>query len=131
MKILVAPNSMKGSLSAFDFADTVEKALLNYSPKFKVRKVPVADGGDFTGEILAKALNAKSVYVEVRNPLGKTINSKYFISGKTAIIEMADASGMKLIGKIDLNPLKTSSFGTGELIADAIKKGCGEIFLAI
>jgi glycerate kinase len=131
MKILVAPNSMKGSLSAFDFADIVEKALLVYSSKFKVRKIPVADGGDLTGEIIAKALNAKPVYVEVRNPIGKTIQAKYFISGNTAIIEMAEASGMKLIERADLNPLKTSSFGTGELIADAIKKGCKKLLLAI
>jgi glycerate kinase len=131
MNILIAPNSMKGSLNAFDFADSVEKALLDYSSKFKVRKVPVADGGDLTGEIIAKALKAKPVYIEVRNPIGKTIRSKYFVSGKTAIIEMAEASGMKLIDKTDLNPLKTSSFGTGELIVDAIEKGCNEILLAI
>ncbi len=131
MKVLIAPNSMKGSLSAFDFADIVEKALLDYSTTFQVRKVPVADGGDFTGEVLARALNAKTVKIEVHNPIGLRIYSKYFISGKTAIIEMAEASGMKLIDKNDLNPMKTSSFGTGELIADAIKKDCNEILLAI
>ncbi len=131
MNILVAPNSMKGSLNAFDFADTVEKALLEFSSKMKVRKVPVADGGDFTGEILAKALKAEPVIVRVRNPLGKTIYSDYFISGKIAIVEMANASGMKLLEKGELNPLKTSTFGTGELIADAIGKGCEQIFLAI
>lgn len=131
MNILIAPNSMKGSLSAFDFADTVEKALLNYSSQIKVRKVPVADGGDFTGEILAKALKGETLKVQVRNPLGKRIDSKYFVSGKTAIIEMTDASGIKLVDKHDLNPMKTSSFGTGELIWDAIKKGCSEILLAV
>ena len=131
MKILVAPNSMKGSLSAFEFADIVEKAFTDYSAKFQVRKVPVADGGDLTGEILAKALNAEKVIIEVKNPVGKIIKSQYFISAKTAIIEMADASGMKLIGKNELNPLKTSSIGTGELIADAINKGCNKILLAI
>ena len=131
MKILVSPNSMKGSLSAFEFANIVEEAILKTSPDLKVRKVPVADGGDFTGEILARALKAETVIVEVHNPLKNKINSKYFKSGKTAIIEMADASGMKLIDKSDLNPFKTSSFGTGELIADAILKGCDEILLAI
>ncbi len=131
MNILIAPNSMKGSLNAFDFADIVEKALLDYSSKFKIQKVPVADGGDLTGEIIAKNLNAERVKVNVKNPFGKKILSQYFISGKTAIIEMAEASGMKLIEKNDLNPMKTSSFGTGELIADAIKKGVNEILLAI
>jgi len=131
MNILIAPNSMKGSLNAFDFADIVEKALLDFSSKFRIRKVPVADGGDLTGEIIAKALNADRVKMEVKNPVGKKITSQYFISGKTAIIEMADASGMKLIDKNELNPLKTSSFGTGELINDAINKGCGEILLTV
>lgn len=131
MNILIAPNSMKGSLSAFDFANTVEEALLHYSPKVKIRKVPVADGGDFTGEVLAKALNAKTTNITVRGPLGDKVNSKYFVSGKTAIIEMADASGMKLVDRGKLNPLKASSYGTGELVADAIQKGCKNILLAV
>ena len=59
MKLLVAPNSMKGSLNAFDFADTIEKAFLDCSEKYEVRKVPVADGGDFTGEVLQRYLNAQ------------------------------------------------------------------------
>jgi glycerate kinase len=131
MNILVAPNSMKGSLSAFDFANTVEDAFLSSSPHIKIRKLPVADGGDFTGEVLAKALNAVTIKVEVQGPLGVKINSKYFVSGKTAIIEMADASGMKLVDSRLLNPLKASSYGTGELIADAVLKGCSEILLAV
>ena len=76
MNILLAPNSMKGSLSAFEFANTVEKALLEYSPQFNIRKVPVADGGDFTGEVLAKALNAETVYIQVHDPLGKLIKDR-------------------------------------------------------
>ena len=131
MNILVAPNSMKGSLNAFDFADTVEHAFLTCSERFKIRKLPVADGGDFTGEVLKRALNAEIVEVHVRGPLGDVVHSKYYIVGKTAILEMADASGMKLIETKRLNPLIASSFGTGQLIAHAIKNGCTEIFLAI
>lgn len=131
MNILVAPNSMKGSLSAFDFANTVEEALLKYSPLLSIRKVPVADGGDFTGEVLAKAFHAEKVEITVCGPLGKKVKSQYFISGETAIIEMADASGMKLVEKKDLNPLTATSYGTGELIADAVSKNCKKIFLAV
>lgn len=131
MKILVAPNSMKGSLSAFDFANTVEEALLHYSPQINVRKVPVADGGDFTGEVLSRALNAETVKIQVHGPFEEKINSKYFVSGKTAIIEMADASGMKLVDSRFLNPFRASSYGTGELITDARLKGCTEILLAV
>jgi glycerate kinase len=131
MNILVAPNSMKGSLSAFEFANTVEEALLGFSALFNIRKLPVADGGDFSGEVLARAFNAQKINIEVSGPLGQKVKSKYFVSGKTAIIEMADASGMKLIDKKELNPLKASSFGTGELIADAFRKGCNNILLAV
>jgi len=131
MRILIAPNSMKGSLNAFDFADIVEKAFLSASEEFELKKLPVADGGDFTGEVLQRSLNAKNIFVEVRGPLGEPVQSNYAISENTAIIEMADASGMKLVESELLNPLKASSYGTGQLINDAIKKGCTEIFLAI
>lgn len=131
MKILIAPNSMKGSLNAFDFADIVEKAFLQVSDKFEIIKLPVADGGDFTGEVLQRNLNATEIMVEVKGPLGELVQSKYAISNNIAIIEMADASGMKLVDSNLLNPMKTSSFGTGQLINNAVKRGCTKIFLAI
>lgn len=131
MKILVAPNAMKGSLSAFDFADIVEKAFLQYPGEFKVRKIPVADGGDCTGEVLARSFNAHCMFVDVVGPLGNPVRAQYSIAGKKAIIEMADASGMKLVAADELNPLRASSYGTGQLIADAIDRGCNEIELAI
>lgn len=131
MKVLIAPNSMKGSLNAFDFANTVEKAFKSCSAEFEIKKVPVADGGDFTGEVLKQSLGALEVKTHVLNPFGKSILAKYAISGKKAIIEMADASGMKLVETSELNPMKASSFGTGQLISDAIAKGCSEIYLAI
>ncbi|RIJ47593.1 glycerate kinase [Maribellus luteus] len=131
MKILIAPNSMKGSLNAFDFCDVLEKAFSKVSGEFEVHTVPVADGGDFTGEVLAQSLKASQVHLTVTGPLGKPVQAKYAISGETAVIEMADASGMKLVNSSELNPLEASSFGTGELIADAIGNGCREIYLAI
>ncbi|WP_167618024.1 glycerate kinase [Maribellus sediminis] len=131
MKILIAPNSMKGSLNAFDFADTVGEAFLACTSDFEIRKLPVADGGDFTGEVLARNFNAQTVSLYATGPLGQTVASKYAISGKKAIIEMADASGMKLVAMNELNPMIASSFGTGQLILDAISKECEEIFLAI
>jgi glycerate kinase len=131
MKIVVAPNSMKGSLNAFDFADIVEKAFVTCSPKFKVRKAPVADGGDFTGEVLQRALGAEKKVLEVQGPLGTPVTAGYFISNKTAIIEMAEASGMKRVESGLLNPLKATSYGTGQLIADSVLKGCNQIWLAI
>lgn len=131
MNILIAPNSMKGSLNAFDFADTVEEAILSVSSEFKTRKVPVADGGDFTGEILSALFDAKKIEITVLNPLGRRVNSFYFISKKVAIIEMANASGMKLVDTDLLNPLVATSYGTGEMIVDAIDKNCNQILLAV
>ena len=122
---------MKGSLNAFDFADIVEKAFLSCSKDFETRKLPIADGGDFTGKVLQYSLKASEIFVEVQGPLGGKVNSKYAISKEIAIIEMADASGMKLVDSKLLNPMKASSFGTGQLIIDAINEGCNEIFLAI
>lgn len=131
MKVLIAPNSMKGSLSAFDFADIVAKAFHAVSPDFEMKKIPVADGGDFTREVLSDNLQATKVEVEVHDPLGKKIQSNYSVSGTTAVIEMADASGMKLLQANELNPMLTSSFGTGELVRHAIESGCNEIYLAV
>ena len=131
MNILVAPNSMKGSLSAFDFTDIVEKAFSDCSNAFLVQKVPVADGGDYTGEVLKRSLQAQVIRMDVVGPLGEKTESQYFISEDRAIIEMADASGMKLVNPTQLNPLKASSYGTGQLMADAIAKGCTQIYIAI
>ncbi len=131
MNILVAPNSMKGSLNAVEFAEIVEEAFFSVSSNFSVRKVPVADGGDFTGEILRRALNAEIAEVEVENPVGKTVKAHYAVAEKTAVIEMADASGMKLLNSGELNPLKTSTFGTGQLIKAAVEAGCTEIILGV
>lgn len=131
INVLVAPNSMKGSLNAFEFADIVEKAFVEVSSAYSIRKVPVADGGDFTGEVLRRALNAKVVEKEVYDPLGRPVKSKYAVSGESAIIEMADASGIKLLRPGELNPMETSSFGTGQLIGEAINAGCTKILLGV
>lgn len=131
MKILVAPNSMKGSLNAFDFADIVEQAFLNCSSKFEIRKIPVADGGDFTGEILRKNKQAENITCKVKGPLGDRISANYARFKNTAIIEMADASGMKLVLGDELNPMIANSFGTGQLIKKAMENNCTEIWLAI
>ncbi len=129
INVLIAPNAMKGSLSAPEFADIAEEAFLKVSPRFSVRKLPVADGGDGTGEVLCKALNAKVITEKVSDPLGRQITSKYAVAGNTAIIEMADASGMKLLTAEELNPLKTSTYGTGQLIQKAIENNCTRIWI--
>ena len=131
INVLIAPNSMKGSLSAIEFANIVEEAFLKVSPDFAIRKVPIADGGDFTGEVLRSAFNARQVEVKVKNPLGITVLSKFAMAGERAVIEMADASGIKLLKQDELDPMVASSYGTGQLIEAAILGGCTEILLGV
>ncbi len=131
MNILIAPNSMKGSLDAFKFASSVAKGFRSVSPAFNLREVPVADGGDFTGKVLAHAMGAREYTTAVRGPSGRITEAKFAISGQTAIIEMAEASGLRLIGKDEQDPMKTNTFGTGELLLSAIERGCNHILLGL
>lgn len=131
MNILIAPNSMKGSLNAFVFADIMEEAFHRSGDCFSIRKVPVADGGDFTGEVLRQSLDAVKIPVRVKGPLGKPVNSAFYKKEGVAVIEMADASGMKLLHSEELDPLRASSYGTGELVAAALSEGCSTILLAV
>ena len=99
----------------------VRKAL----PESEVIVVPVADGGEGTTEALCGALSGEILRVKVRGPLGESVVTEYAIAeGGTAIIEMSQASGLPLISKEERNPLLTSTFGTGEMILDAIRRGC-------
>lgn len=131
LNVLIAPNSLKGSMSAFEFADIMKDAFMKVSPEFSIRKVSVADGGDFTGEVLRVALKAKIIEVTVSDPLGRPVSSRFAVAGTTAVIEMADATGIRHLKPNELNPMNTSSLGTGQLIAAAIEKGCTEILLGV
>ncbi len=131
MKILLAPNSMKGSLDALSFSEIMKHAFHETDPSFECRLLPVADGGDGTGEILIRALNLDRIVCVVNDPLGRSLNAEYGLKNDLAVIEMASASGMKNLRKDELNPMLASSFGTGELIRDAIRRGATEIWLGL
>ena len=131
MRVLIAPNSMKGTLTANDFADIVENGLKKVGIS-DVIKLPVADGGDGTAEILSGVYEANFVSIDVIDPLGRKINSGYLI-GKdhTAIIEMATASGLKLLKESEYSAINSTSFGTGLLIEHAVKAGARTILLGV
>lgn len=133
MKILVSPDSFKGSLTAIKFCNSVEKIFLENYPEDTIDKVPMADGGEGTVEALVNNTEGKYVSCEVEDPLGRIITTVYGILGdeKTAVIEMASSSGLTLIKKEEYNPMLTSTFGTGQLILDAIERGCTNIILGI
>ncbi len=129
MNILIAPNSMKGSLDARTFATQIGEGFRAVSPVFNIREVPVADGGDDTAEILGDAMKGRFFTEEVADPLGRRVPAGYMISGQTAVIEMAAASGLRLLSPEECNPERTTSRGTGELIRAAMARGCSKILL--
>jgi glycerate kinase len=133
MKIIIAPNSFKGSLDAFKVAKSIERGLKKSTLDVKCELFPIADGGDHTLEVFSNWLGGAIHKTEVSDPIGKKIVTEWLMldSGTTAVIEMAKASGIILIPEEKLNPLKASSFGTGQLIKSAIEKGAKKIILGL
>jgi len=133
MRFLISPNSFKNSLPAWKVAEAIEKGILSADPSSVTVMKPIADGGDFTMEVLVKAKNGSKKSLTASDPLGRTISIDIGLinQNKTAIIEMASASGLRLLRPEDYNPMKASSFGTGQLIKSAIAEGATEIILTI
>ena len=124
MKIVIAPDSFKGSLSALDVSKAIERGVKNVLPDAETVKLPMADGGEGTVEALVAITNGRIEKQHVHDPLGNEIEAHYGIlgDGKTAVIEMASASGLPLVPPEKRNPLFTTTFGTGELILNALGK---------
>lgn len=132
MKILVAPDSFKDSITSNEFCNLFEKVINKNWPKYDVIKIPLADGGEGTVDSLVHLTNGKFIKKQIKGPLRDEIIAKYGIIQKNvAIIEMASASGLQLIDKDKRNPMHTTTYGTGQLILDAIKKGCKKIIIGI
>ena len=133
MRIVVAPDSYKGSLSAIEVSNAIAKGILKAFPEAEVIKVPIADGGEGTVEALVTATGGKYIYTEVTDPLSKTINARWAIlgDGNTAVIEMAAASGLTLIAKEKRNPCITTTYGTGQLIKAALDMGLRKFIICI
>ncbi len=133
MKICIAPNAFKNSLTASQAATAIKEGLTDSGLNATLECFPIADGGDGTAALIIGKCGGKIVNTRVQDPLGREIESSFGLinKGKTAIIEMADASGIRLLIPGELNPLHASSFGTGELIKKALDKGVQEIFLGM
>jgi len=133
MKFVIAPDKYKGCLTAFEFCDAVEEGLINALGKVDIIKMPLADGGDGTIDVVKHYLKGDIIKVKVSDPLFRTIEAAYLFSRETGIsyIEMAEASGLKLLKEGEKNCMLTTTLGTGELIADALQKGTKEIILGI
>ncbi|MEI0559584.1 glycerate kinase family protein [Brachyspira intermedia] len=131
-KIIIIPDSFKGSASSLEVCNYIEKGVLKVIKDADIIKIPVADGGEGTVESILYAAGGNIKKINVKNPEGKIIEAKYGIINKEkAVIEMAEASGLTLVDDKTRNPLKYSTYGTGEFIKDAINNNIKEILIGI
>ena len=133
MNIVIAPNAFKNALGAEDAAAAIKKGLLQSKLDCDCECFPVGDGGDGTGELIIQRYAGKIIETRVHDPLGRKIDASFGLidEGKTAIIEMANASGLRLLRQEELDPLRANSFGTGEQIKLALDNGANKIIIAM
>ena len=133
MHILVAPNAFKNSLSAEEAAEAIRSGLIQSGLHCSIQCFPIGDGGDGTASLIIKKGNGILYEIHAQDPIGRIIKTKIgFIDDEhTAVIELADISGLKRLQQHELDPLHASSFGTGELIKAALNKGVRKIILCI
>lgn len=133
MNVVIAIDSLKGSLSSIEAGNTIEEGIKQVYPESRVIVRPLADGGEGTVEALVAGMDGKMHALEVMGPLGDTVTCQYGIiaSSQTAIIEMAGAAGITLISPEKRNPMKATTFGVGQVIVDAIAQGCRHFIIGI
>lgn len=133
MKVVVAIDSLKGSLSSLDAGNAIKEGILHAIPDADICVRPLADGGEGTVEALALGMNGKLQQVTVTGPLGTPVTCTYGIleETRTAIMEMSGAAGITLVPEQERNPLNTTTYGVGEVIKDAIAKGCRHFIVGI
>jgi len=136
MKIIIAPQSFKGSLTAKEATKIISDCARNIFPESDLIGIPIADGGDGTLETIIDATNGKIMNSQVKGPDNSVVQASWGLfnsekNEKTGIIEMARASGLAMIDPKNLDPFNSTSFGTGELILDALKNGAKKIILGI
>ncbi len=133
MRVVVAPDSFKGSLSALGVAEAMERGIRSVFPQAEVVKVPIADGGEGTVEALVAAAGGRIERTAVRGPLDEIVNAHWgaLSDGRTAVIEMAAASGLPLVPRERRDPRVTTTFGTGELMKAAMDAGLRRLIVGI
>ena len=133
MKIILAPDSYKGSLTAFEVCQAMEIGIRRVIPDAEIVSVPMADGGEGTVKSLIDATRGRQVTKVVTDPLGQKVEAGFGILGdkKTAVIEMAQASGLPLVPLEKRDPRITTTYGTGELILAAVEEGCHKLLIGI
>ena len=131
MKVIVAPDSFKGCLPAGEVAAIVAGALRKAHPGWEVLELPLSDGGEGLLDVLLPALGGRFMEACVQDPLGRKVSARYGISGETAVIEVAEACGLRLLSAAERNPLKASTYGVGELLLAARRAGARHFIVGL
>ena len=131
MRIVVAIDSFKGCLTSKEANQAAAEGIKNVLPDAEVVQIPVSDGGEGFMDAFQAAIGGEIQEKVVRDPLMRPVSAKYLLNGKQAVIEMAQASGLTLLSKEERNPMVTTSYGTGQLVADAIRKGAEHIIVGL
>ena len=133
MKILIAPDKFKGALSAREAAENIAKGLRDALPDAKIEMVPIADGGEGTAEVICNARGGSWLQCKAHDPLGREIDARYAWIGdeKLAVMEMSEAAGMRRLSESERDPLRSTTFGVGEMILDAVSRGASEIIIGL
>lgn len=133
MKVVISIDSLKGSLSSMEAATAIKEGILEVNKETEVVIMPLADGGEGTVDALVEGMNGQAILTSVMGPIEEKVEAKYGIlsDGKTAIMEMAQAAGFALVPAEKKNPLYTTTYGVGEMIKEAIEKGCRNFIVGI
>src|SRR5206468_1469583 len=133
MKILIAPDKFKGTLNAREVAQNIAKGLLDVLPDAQIEIVPMADGGEGTAEAICNARKCSWLECKAHDPLGREIAAQYgwIDEKKVAVMEMSEAAGMRRLAESERDPIRATTFGVGEIILDATKRGAKEIIIGL
>lgn len=131
MKIVVAIDSFKGCLTSAEANQAAAEGVRKVWPDAEIMQIPVSDGGEGFLEAFQAAIGGRLIEVTARDPLMRPISAKYLLRGKEAVIEIAQASGLTLLSEKERNPMVATSYGTGQLVADAVKKGAKHVIVGL
>src|SRR6266545_8189495 len=133
MKILIAPDKFKGTLNAREVAENIAKGLLDVLPDTQIEIVPMADGGEGTAEAICDARGCSWLECKAHDPLSREIDARYgwIDQEKLVVMEMSEAAGMRRLSESERDPIRATTFGVGEMILDAAKRGANEIVIGL
>jgi glycerate kinase len=133
VRILIAPDKFKGTLNAREVAQNIAKGLLDVMPDAQIEIVPMADGGEGTAEAICEARGGSWLECKAHDPLGREIDARYgwIDQEKLAVMEMSEAAGMRRLSESERDPIRATTFGVGEMILDATKRGANEIIIGL